>query len=201
MGVELLSVTYPDYGVRAATPAEADRLLRQRSSGRSLAALPSDTFTVSGSIGYITRTGEYVVQGNWNFKNSFVGGDPTPTDMAGLSVRSNCYNVRGTYWSIYDYAGNGHNGLGYLYDAQPDGDTALAIEDRVSGFVLYSDNGNLRYFMRASGCYTRDFQASFSFEHNQESGVVTSVSINLGIFNVSYSTTPLKLKKSTGIFS
>ena len=143
--------------------------------------------SVSGSTALL-RTGEYRVQGDWNFSDKFVG-MAAPTDIAALEYSSKCWRGARAYFSIADYQGNPSN---FRH--------ALAIRDGVSGFVSYNDNGNIRYFMQNTGCFTKDIRASFQYEHNQR-GSVIGVSVGWGVLSVSYNKPDIQWQKSTGIFS
>jgi hypothetical protein len=200
-GVQMLSVSDQQYGIERATPAQADALIASASGGVTTYGLSSSDFSVTGAIGYITSTGEYLVQGQWNFRDDFVNGSD-PDDIALLSVRSNCYKIRGTYWTIYDYQNNLYTSLGYIKKAEVDGDVAVGIDDKTSGFRLLNDHGNVRHFMRSKGsCYTRDFTAAFAYEHNQDGGSLGGLSLSLGVISVSYGGSPAVFEKSTGLFS
>jgi hypothetical protein len=85
--------------------------------------------------------------------------------------------------------------------AEPDGDTAIGIRDKASGFMLNVDHGSVWYYMQwKSGSSSRDFDAAFNYEHNQDGGSISGISLSLGILSVSYSGGPSHLQKSTGIF-
>lgn len=200
-GIRLLSVDIPRlnlHGVsaQAAQHAVAAEVRSPRARGHA-AALPPDTFNVSGAIGQ-RSDGRYVVQGNWDFKGSFAGGE-TPDDIALLSVRSKCWTISNTAWSISDQVGNSHNGLGYIRKNDLQGDIALGVHDSVSGFNLLTAHGNERFFMSNSGC-NDGIKAAFEFEHNQ-SGSTVGIYIAFGLLTVSYNgATVPPLQKATDVF-
>jgi hypothetical protein len=192
-------VTLPGLGLQNATASSAQAAIdRYRASMHASAPNPN-VLSVSGSTALL-RTGEYLVQGDWNFSDKFVG-MAAPTDIAALEYSSKCWRGARAYFSIADYQGTGHNSLGNWYSADPSNFRhALAIRDGVSGFVSYNDNGNIRYFMQNTGCFTKDIRASFQYEHNQR-GSVIGVSVGWGVLSVSYNKPDIQWQKSTGIFS
>ncbi|WP_409235493.1 hypothetical protein [Streptomyces sp. PA5.6] len=182
-GVKLLSVSEPRLGLNGVSAekahqavAAADRAVK----GHRAAKLTADTFHVSGAIGQNSQ-GKYVVQGNWDFKDSFAGG-VEPDDIAVLSVRSKCWYIYNTAWSIYDVRGGAHDNLGYLMKNNLQGDIAVGVQDRALHFMLLSDHGSVRHFMSSKGCLTRDLKAAFSFEHNQGGSTVHPLEKATGTF-------------------
>jgi hypothetical protein len=191
-------VTVPAIGVRDATAGQAQAAYRRYLALSRPNTVSPTRLSVSGSTALL-RTGEYLVQGNWNWDDSFIGMQ-APADLASLEYSSHCWKGTRAYWNMHDYVGNNHTGQGFWYSANPSTFThVLGITDKTSSFVAWNDNGNERYFMQSTGCFTHDIAAAFQYEHNQ-GGSLLGVSVGFGFLSVSYSTGDDHMQKSTGVF-
>jgi hypothetical protein len=173
----------------------------QRESA-DLGEVPADAFSINAAAGIIQRTGEYVVQGSWNFRDTFYTGQD-PDDAAKLSAMGTCWLIRGTYWSIYDRNGLNFSSTGRIAGAEAgSGSTLLAMNDYVIGQRLTNDNGNLRYFVRRrASCWDNSMQFSFQFEHNQGGLSWSGFSIGWRSFKLNYTRATNKYQDSTPIMT
>lgn len=196
-GVQLQTVTIPALGVRSASP-EAAQAAINRAKTVAPQAVPVDAFSVRGGISLLSN-GQYLVEGDWNFRDNYVNGS-APDDLAELAVRSSCYRIASTRTYAADYQGVDYTSRTYISKTDTSGDTVAGVRDTASGFKLLTDNGNVRYFMSSRSCVTRDFDAAFNYEHNQDGGNIISFSFGFGFINVNYGGGPSVLEKSSGTF-
>jgi hypothetical protein len=203
LGATSYRVSIPALGVRDATATTAQAAYDRDALNRTAAAVIPNTVSTSRIIlsgaTALLSTGEYLVQGAWNWDDAFVG-MTAPADLVSLEFSSRCWKGARAYWNMYDYQGNDHTGLGFWYSANPATFThVLGINDKSVGFVSWNDNGNERYFLQSAACSTHDIAAAFQYEHNQ-SGAIGGVSVSFGILGVSYSAPSDRMQKSTGVF-
>ena len=89
---------------RTARAADWVRMLTSLTLPAPPASIVEDRFTVSGVVGVIPSTGQYLIQGSWNFDDAFAGG-LGPLDVASLEWDPACLTIGNTAWTVRDYTG------------------------------------------------------------------------------------------------
>lgn len=166
---------------------------------------PTDAFNLTGPYANWWGPGcgagcsnAWRIEGDWNYRDNYVNGSD-PDNVSSVAGSGVCFRAGDTFFGVYDYKGGNHTSLAYLYDAELNGSSVVRINDSVSGFMLYSDNGwHATWFVKASGCYNNNFYAKYLYEHNQAGGSITGIDFSWPSLTVHYSTSVDRLQKSTG---
>ena len=192
-------VKLPNYS-RELTGTEAAVLLASAIPQRTpRAALPSDTFSIT--VGRATVTNGFYVTGTVIFKSTYAGQAP-PLDYSSLQFNiPSCMVLSGHTINTSSGTGGSTN-LGYLSNANLANDAPIwKIQDQVSGFNNLAHRSAASVLLSKSACAgTNTVQAAYLYEHNQ-SGIVSSTSATFGFLTLNYSSTPMKLQKSSSVMT
>ncbi|GAA3733520.1 hypothetical protein [Salinactinospora qingdaonensis] len=163
-------------------------------SGMATQSWPSDAFVVSVASSQHPSSPSASVSGYWNYRDDFVG-QGSPYDIAALRFSDSCGQYSSYNAQTYNYQGTTTNRATLRSAGVGTSGPAWNIEDGVSGFVNYTDNGyvSVRYDLSECG---GTVQAAFDYEGNN-GGSVLSVSAGWGGLSVSYSNPGLTLQKSS----
>jgi hypothetical protein len=196
---------------RTVTGSEAQSIMNQRAvvpvgaklkTVYSIQSVPVDAFSVSFAWlpSPIVNGKRYLAAiGGWDFRDDYVNGSD-PDDMASIRLEiPGCYEMSNEQIQVLDYTHTHHDAAGYLYDAGVGTHAPIwGIRDATSGFVMNADNGQVELDIRAfCGPYSPSGQ--FTYEHNQDGGSVAGVSASWNGFSVSYSGSPARWQRSSGI--
>ncbi|ONF73669.1 hypothetical protein AVR91_0206035 [Amycolatopsis keratiniphila subsp. keratiniphila] len=170
--------------------------------------LPRDIFEVDGYAYYAKDSNDPKIEywffnGSWNFRDNFIG-TGAPGDASGIGAAvPNCWAWAGEAIAAQDYEGNSYPVKHFARQNAGVTATLWDIEDRTSGFKMLMDHGGTQLAFKRTkpGCEGEALQARYYYEHNQGGDGSWGFSISLFGMALSYTSSPLKLQKATGVLS
>ncbi|MFK5691365.1 hypothetical protein ACI3EY_17035 [Ornithinimicrobium sp. LYQ92] len=155
---------------------------------------PTDAFVVSIVSASHPASTTADISGHWNWRDDFVG-QGAPVDIAALQLSSGCGQFLSHSSATYTYDGTSTNRGTLRESGVGTNSPTWNIDDAVSNFTNYADNGVVAVTYDKSDC-SGVVQAAFTYEGNN-GGSLTGVSVGWGIMNVTYNSPNLFLQKSS----